>query len=952
MDTVAKIPDTFSFGRFKVSLSRRELRADGRRAEIGGRAFDVLMALIEARGSVVSKSALMERVWPDRIVEDNNVQIQISALRAAFGPDRGLIRTVAGRGYQFTGDIHIAPADPDGSCKDAASNYQPSLPPTNLPELVSELIGRDDELRNVVRFIESHRFLTLTGPGGIGKTRLALAAARDLLTQFPDGVWIVELAPLSDPDLIPTAVAAALGLSLAAGEASADHVARALGHKELLLLIDNCEHLIEGAAIIADALLRTDPAAHVVTTSREPLNAEGEWTYRVPPLTVPAPNLKTEGELLRHGAIELFVKRAQAADPSFVPDRDQMAAIAAICRRLDGIPLAIELAAARTATLGIQHIAGHLDDRFRLLAGGRRTALPRQHTMRATLEWSHELLTAAERVVLRRLSVFAGTFNVGEASAVAASSELAESDVIDLLSNLVSKSLVDRCATGFRLLETTRAFAFEKLVESGERVAVSLRHAEYHRALFEEAEAEWQARPTAEWLADYGPKIDNVRAALDWAFSPDGDSVVGIALTTAAVPLWMELSSLQECRTRVERALSTFVAEARADPTREMKLNVALAASTLLSKGRDREVGAAWTKALELAETLGDRDYQLRSLRGMFTFYAKEDFRSALEIARKFRLVAEQQADLNDRLIGDGLVALALLYLGDQTNARAHVERMLASFAPRNRSHYYAIRFQYDQRVVGHMTLARVLWQQGFAGAAVRTAESAVEEALATDHATTSCNALARAACPIALWAGDLVAAECHVVTLLDLARRYALPLWCELGKMYEGVLAIRRGDLTCGLHLLHAGFDQLDEAMPAFDHAIFQSEIAEGLRRAGRIVDGLHVIERAIERCERIEERWLFPELLRLRGELLLSGGNAQAPRARENFREALDWARRQGALAWELRAATSLCRFLRDEGRRAEALGAVKSVYDRFTEGFDATDLNVAKALIDSLQ
>jgi DNA-binding winged helix-turn-helix (wHTH) protein len=272
------------------------------------------MALIDAQGSVVSKRALMERVWPDRIVEENNLQIQISALRAAFGADRHLIRTVAGRGYQFTAEIRIASAAPDSRRGSAAVEREAPLSPSNVPEPVSELIGRDDELREILSFIQGHRLVTLTGPGRIGKTRLALAAARRLLPQFADGVWFAELAPLSEPTLVPAAVAATVGLKFPAGEASADHVAYALVEKELLLFVDNCEHVIGSAGTMAERLLHANSAAHVVATSREPLNAEGECIYRVPPLTVPAPDVTNEDDLLLHGSVQLFIKRAQAVD--------------------------------------------------------------------------------------------------------------------------------------------------------------------------------------------------------------------------------------------------------------------------------------------------------------------------------------------------------------------------------------------------------------------------------------------------------------------------------------------------------------------------------------------------------------------------------------------------------------------------------------------------------------
>ena len=951
MDTGSHTLASVSFGRFQVLPHRREFLVDGRPVQIGGRAFDVLMALIDAQGSVVSKRAMMERVWPDSIVEENNLQIQISALRAAFGADRDLIRTVAGRGYQFTGEIRIASVDPDRRRGSAAVDREAALSPGNVPDPVSELIGRDDELREILSLIQGHRLVTLTGPGGIGKTRLALAAVQLLLPQFADGVWFAELAPLSEPTLVPAAVAATVGVNLATGEASADHVACALAKKELLLFIDNCEHVIEGAGTMAEALLHANSAAHVVATSREPLKAEGEWIYRVPPLTVPAPDVTNEDDLLRHGSVQLFIKRAQAAESHLVPDRHFVATVAAICRRLDGIPLAIELAASRTGALGIEQIAERLDDRFRLLSGGRRTALRRQQTMHATLEWSHELLTASERVLLHRLAVFAGVFDLEAAGVVAASPELATCEVADVLSNLVSKSLVDRNATGYRLLETIHAFALEKLVESGELEVLSRRHAEYHQNLFERAEFEWEARAAHEWLAAYGPKIDDLRAALDWAFSPAGNPSLGVALTAAAVPLWMQLSLLQECRSRVERALSALDAGASRDRRREMKLRVALATSTFYTRGWAHELGAVWTGALEIAEELGDRDYQLRSLHGLQVFYSSSDMRKTLEIARKFCVVAEQQPDKNDRLIGDLLVAVSEHCLGDQTSARAHIERMLANFsAPDHRSHSYTGRFQFDQHVMPRIILARILWLQGFPDQAMRTAEDAVQAALEANHAILICNVLAHAACPIALWMGDFALADRYVKNLLDHARRYTVPLWRELARMFEALLAASRGDVVGGLRLLRAGFDELGESLPAIDHVKFQSDIAEALGRAGQIADGLAVAEQAIERCEQTNDRWLFAELLRLKGELMLRKGSATA-KAEHSFREALDRAGRQGALSWELRAATSLARLLRDQRRCAEATTVIKPVYNRFTEGFGTTDLANAKALIDDL-
>jgi predicted ATPase len=348
------------------------------------------------------------------------------------------------------------------------------------------------------------------------------------------------LAPLSDPALVPATVAAAAGIELPGGVVSPGRVANALSGKRLLVVLDNCEHLIEAAATMAEALLRASPAAQVIATSREPLRAEGEWLYPVPPLGVPAEDARDADDPVRYGAVRFFVERARATDSHFAPGRRNTALIAAVCRRLDGIPLAIELAAARVASLGIDELAAHLDDVFNLLTGGRRTALPRHQTLRATLDWSHGLLAGPERMVLRRLAVFASAFNLEAACAVVASAEFAPSEVVDGPASLATKSLVaaevDVTIASYRLLDTTRAYAVEKLGESGELEQLARRHAEYCRDLFERAENEWDTRPTAEWLADYGRQIDDLRAALDWAFSPRGNASVGVALTVAAVP--------------------------------------------------------------------------------------------------------------------------------------------------------------------------------------------------------------------------------------------------------------------------------------------------------------------------------------------------------------------------------------------------------------------------------
>ena len=961
MHFASEAPAGIAFGRFLLLPPRRELLADGRPVKLGGRAFDVLMALIEAHGAVVSKDALMARVWPDRIVEENNLQWQISTLRAAFGADRNLIRTVSGRGYQFTGKISLLPRSPNEFARagQVTPEVRAVLPPTNLPEPISELVGRDDVLGEILSLASAHRLVTLTGVGGIGKTRLALAAARLLLPQFADGVWLAEFSPITDPGLVPATVASAIGLDLGGGKVSAQRVSQALAGQRLILVLDTCEHVIGAAAALAEAVLRAGGTLRLLATSREPLRAEGEWVYPVPPLTVPAENTEDADDLLRYGGVRLFVDRLRAAEPHFAPDRCSAAMIAAICRRLDGIPLAIELAAARTPALGVERLATHLDDRFRILTAGRRTALPRHQTLRATLDWSYELLSESERVILRCLAVFVGAFRLEAASSVIASCEISPAEVVDGITNLVAKSLVAAEAESvprlYRLLDTTRAYALQKLDDSGEHEWLARRHAEYYRDLFERAEAELDTRPATEWLADYGPKIDNLRAALDWAFSPEGDPAVGVALTAAAVPLWMRLSLLEECRGRTEQALATPGTGASRDARREMQLHAALGASLTFNRSElpdvVTEIGAAWTKALELAERLNDAEYRLRSLWGLWFFHTTSGrHRIALTLAQRLSILAAKRPEPLDRLAGEQMIGISQHYLGDQASARRHLECVTAHYIPPiQRSDI--IRFEIDLLVGARVFLAWVLWLQGFPDEAIQTAEGSIAAARATNHAISLCYALAQAACPIALLIGDLDAAEQYTRVLLDHSTRHAPARWHDYGRIYQGLLVIGRGDVIAGLQLLRAGLGERGKARSRVLRTILLLT-AEALGRAGEIADRLATVEEVLEWTAHNDERWLIAELLRIKGELLLMQGAPEAAAtAEDHFRQALDLAHRQGALSWELRSATSLARRLRDQGRSVEALASLQPVYDWFTEGFETADLKAARNLLNTL-
>jgi predicted ATPase/DNA-binding winged helix-turn-helix (wHTH) protein len=937
------------FGRFAVVPRRRELLADGRPLDLGDRAFDVLMALIEAPGVVVSKDALLKRVWPDRVVAENNLQAQISALRRAFAPDRDLIRTVAGRGYQFTGSLRTAPGQ---DLTKVAAPIAPSF--TNLPEQVSGLIGRDVELSEILFLTEAHRLVTLTGVGGIGKTRLGLEIARRALPRFPDGVWVVELGRLSDPALVPSTVAASLGIETLGATVSVDRIAHLLNSKQLMLLLDNCEHLIGAAAGMAEALLQASPGARIVATSREPLRVAGEWVFSVPPLAVPTEESSGNESPLLYGAVQLFVERARAAQSHFVLDSNNADVIATVCRRLDGIPLAIELAAARIAALGIDELADGLKDRFQLLTHGSRTALPRQQTLRATIDWSYALLSHSERLVLRYLAVFAGDFSLRAAIAVVV--DLPESEVVDNVGNLVAKSLVGTdvhgASTRYRLLETTRAYAFELLVEAGELGRAARRHAEYYCQTFEQAETELRTRSASDWLSAYGRRIHEIRAALAWAFSLGGDASIGVALTSAAAPLWLHLSQLDECRDCVLRALAVTESGTVIDERRKMQLYVALGHSMAQTRRPLCETRSTWVKVLDFAEKLNDIENQLGALWGLFSYHVTiGEGGVALAFAQRFYRLASQQSDSSDMLVGNQLIGAALHVVGNQTEARHHIEQMGQPFtAPIRQSQIF--RYQFDQRVLGQAFLSRILWLQGLPETALNTAKVGAEAALATGHALTICLVLTDAVCPIALHNGALSDVERFVTILLEHSAKHGLDIWNAWGRSIRGAMLSQRGDVTEGLCFLRKAMSDIRQSGFVSRNRAHFGMLAQGFARVGQPTRGLAVIDDAFTQLGPDKEHWYAAELLRIKGELcLLAGAEGAESAAEVYFQQARDLARRQGALLWELRASTNIARLWQAQSRTTDAREALVPICGRFIEGFDTPDIKAARALISEL-
>jgi predicted ATPase/DNA-binding winged helix-turn-helix (wHTH) protein len=932
--------------------ARRLLLDNGRPLTLGSRALDILTVLVEHAGETVSNDQIMARAWPATVVEEGSLRVHIGALRRSLGDGRAgarFIVNVPSRGYTFVATVSRGESQPAATPR-AASGV------SNLPRPLSSIIGRADTIATVVAQLARRRLLTIVGTGGIGKTTVAIAAAESVAASFPDGVWFVALAALSDSGLVASAIGSSTGAA-ASGAVQLPGLVSWLQDKQALIVLDNCEHVVDNAAAVAEEIIRSTSRVSILATSREPLRCAGELIHRLAPLEIPPPRAKiTASEALGHAAVQLFNDRARASDDSYTFADADAPIVAEICRKLDGLPLALELAAVQVEAFGLRALAQGLNDRFALLIKGRRTAIQRQGTLRATLDWSYELLPEIERTVLRRLAVFSGDFTMEAAQAVAGDTIVSGIEVIESVANLATKSLILTDITGdvtyHRLLETTRLYAVEKLGEGDEAGLLRKRHAEYYRDFFEPAEADGDSRGQSEWLTIYGRHIDNSRAALDWAFSPVGDSGIGVALTVAALPLWIHLSLLSECQARVERALAHLDDDGPETARQRMRLSAGLGWSLMYGVGRAREAGPAWTTTLELAQTLGETHYQLRALWGLcIDQFNNGSVRTALEFARRFAGLVAHSTDPIESVMADRILGTALHYLGDQNSARQHLDRALShrdipSWRP------MAITPGFDLLVSTHYFRARVLWLQGYADQALRAVEQNVEEGLALGQALTFCSVLGQSACPIVLLAGDLDAAERYGSMLLAHTERHQIRLWNIWARCFNGLVMARRGDVAGGLRILHEGLGQAGDArlLPRF--LFLQGEQALFLGLTGEVERALDNVEQMLGRCAARDERWYVAELLRIKGELMAAvGGAIEAGDIEKLFLTSLDEARGQGAFFWELRAATSLARLWRTNGRLAEAGALLRPVHARLTEGYATADPRAARALLEQL-
>ncbi len=686
---------SYDFANFRLLPDQRALCCSQAPVKLGSRAFDMLLALVERRDRVVSKNELMDLVWPRLVVEENNLQVQVVALRKLLG--HPAIATVPGRGYRFTlpvvvqGDTATAGDAPAAAAPRAAAELSPRH---NLPPWLPRLFGRDGDLHLLGELLDRHPLVTVTGSGGIGKTRLAQAAAAARVDRTPSGLWWVDLAPITDPERVTDAVALAMGLRPQAGQAPADALVAALTAGAPLLVLDNAEHLLDAVVDLLTRLRQSAPQARWLVTSQEVLRIADEHVFRVGPLALPG-----DGQPAGDGAaVALFVARAQAADRHFVLGPDNQTWVADICRRLDGIPLAIELAAARLPLLGVQGLHQRLDQRLKVLTTGDRNSQRRHHTLRAALEWSHQLLAAPEQSVLRRLGVFAGGFTLEAAQQVAEDEQgIDRWEVLEHLGALVEKSLVvaeGESSPRYRMLETMRLFALERLIESGEAKQARQRHREHYLALAEDALPRMVAGD-ARGLAQLDRERDNLFLALAW---PEEDPALlhGLRLAAAMRYYWTS-------RGLHARGLHTLL-EALARPGAQAlsvtRCIVQASAAQLNSwTGHPAEALRHAQEAEQAARTLGDKPCLCLTLSALgFIHLARGEGPQARLAAQESLALGQGLGDGHE--LGNALALMAAVHNRDQQPEQA-LRLLEQGVALRQRTN------QPWSEAVGHLNLAQ-----------------------------------------------------------------------------------------------------------------------------------------------------------------------------------------------------------------------------------------------------
>jgi predicted ATPase/DNA-binding winged helix-turn-helix (wHTH) protein len=926
----------FRFDPFELSSWERVLRRGNEVLPLGSRALDILIYLADRPGEVIAKQELIDHVWSDVTVEEGSLRVHVAAIRKALGDGQfgnRYIANIKGRGYSFVGTVGQLGGGTEG--RNGKFRHQGRLPVRPIM-----MIGRETVVSEVSRKLRNVRFVTLLGPGGIGKTTIALAVGRTAAEEFGGNVYFADLESLTDPRHVTGAVATSLGLALKSKDPGLELVDLVRSRK-LLIILDNCEHVIETVALLAEQLYQQTEQVYLLTTSRELLKVEGEHCYRVLPLDFPPDGSEqTANAVLRFPAVQLFVRRVAARAGSVVLTDEEAPYVAEMCRKLDGMPLAIELAAGQVAALGLKNTISRLVSRLELLKLSHRTAVRRHRTLKATLDWSYDLLSDGERIVFRRVAPFVGHFTLDGARHVAGELGAGAEEIFDAIAGLVEKSLITRIGEAraqYRLLDTTRAYALGKLEEHAEVDVVFRQHVEYVAGYLESQRAGLLAPLKAESTSTHSSQLGNIRAALEWSFGPNGDDEIATRLAAASTQRFLELSLLIECRVWAERAI-TRLGDQHKNSRREMEIYASLSLALMHSEGSSELVRMAFSRALDVAAMQGDFAYELRILSGLFMYsHWIMDIRGATDIAVRSKKLALKTGDPDDMALAEAMLAASDHLLGNHLAAQLHCElglRYLAS-GPRFRTEQYL--FHYTSFLL--VGMARSLLYRGLLDQSLEYAKLAIEEGEKSGHPATFCRSLALIV-PVFLTMADTRRSDQYIAELSDLSAAHSLKPYCAIATGLRGQWLLLQNNLLDAISLLKRALEELHAQRQEMLNMDFACDLAAALMKIGEHEQALRLVLNAIDVQQRVGKFLHMPALFRMKGLILASRSAEDYCEAEASLLSAIDWAKRQSATLFELKAATDLAELLLKQDRVAEAYKCLNAALDRTPGGIVSPD------------
>jgi predicted ATPase/DNA-binding winged helix-turn-helix (wHTH) protein len=945
----AAVHRKLKFGPFELSIGERVLRRDGQVLPLGGRALDILIYLADRPGEVIAKQELIDQVWSDVTVEEGSLRVHVAAIRKALADGQfgnRYIANIKARGYSFVGTV--VPLAGSTQSRNDKFRHQGRLPVRPLM-----MIGRETVISEVSDKLRDERFVTLLGPGGIGKTTIALAVGRAAAEEFGGEVYLVDLESLTDPRYVAGAIATSLGLALKLKDPGLELV-ELVRSRKLLIILDSCEHVIDAVALLAEQLYRQTEEIHVLTTSRELLKVEGEHCYRVLPLDCPPDGSEqTANAVLRYPAAQLFVQLVAARAGSFVLTDEEAPFVAEMCRKLDGIPLAIELAAGQVAALGIKNTVARLASRPELLKLSHRTAVPRHRTLKATLDWSYDLLSDAERIVFRRIAPFVGHFTLEGARYVAGEQSSVDAEIFDAIAGLVEKSLIvtrhDDGQQWYRLLDTTRAYALGKLEEHDELDVVSGRHAKYVAEFLEWQREMMLALPRARRTAAYSDQLSNVRAALEWSFGPHGDDEIATRLAAASTQVFLELSLLIECQGWAEWAIARLGTRNQ-NSRRAMEIYASLPLALMHTEGNDQHVRASFSRALEIATNQGDLAYELRLLSGLFMYsHWTMDIRGATDIAAQSKKLALKMRDPDDMALAESMLAASNHLLGNHVIAQQHCESGLrySGSGPRFRAGQHL--FHYTSFLL--VGMARSLLYRGLLDRSLEYAKLAIEEGEKSGHAATLCRSLALIV-PVFLIMADTRRSDQYIAELSDLSAAHSLKPYSAVATGLRGRWLLLQNNLLDAISLLKRALEELHAQRQEMLNMDFVCDLAAALMKVGEHEQALGLVLNAIDVQQRVGKFLHIPALFRMKGLILASRSAEDYFEAEQSLLSAIDWAKRQSATLFELKAATDLAGLLLKQGRVPEAYKHLSAALDRMPAGIVSAAHKRALQILNKLQ